>query len=36
VNRDGLEEVITDGDIDGASVPAILGDIVDSPERKLI
>lgn len=36
MNREGLEEVITDGDVDGTSVLIILGDIVDSPERKLI
>ena len=37
MNREGLEEVITDGDADKASVLAVLlGDIVVSPERKLI
>jgi hypothetical protein len=36
VNSEGLEEVITDGDVDGTSVLIILGDIVVPPERKLI
>jgi len=34
VNREGLEEVITDGDVDGTLVLVILGDIVVSPEIK--
>jgi len=36
VNSEGLEEVITDGDVDGTTVLIILRDIVVPPERKLI